>query len=316
MTRRAIRTSTLRAAVWLALAVLPALDASAATRIGEAEVVVRRVSGVLAGETRTVRVGNGVFQNETISTEPQGNARLVLLDDTSLSIGSAAAVTLDRFVHTPNGSARSAILTAARGVLRWVSGRSPSGAYQIRTPHASLGIRGTSFDLLVSRSETTVVLLSGAVTVCPRQGQGRCAVLDRPGAIAVAARSGVQGPGSAAARAIDLASAYRRLGGTFLDLVGTASNPALQGLQGLQGITGLPGVRDPRDLTAPLPGAANALPGSGAPPGLPGLPGVGGGAPVPPGIGGASGPASGLPSGLPSSGATAPALPELDLRRR
>lgn len=313
MEQRAIRILSLRAAAWLALAALPVSDAAAATRIGEAEVVVRRVSGVLAGETRNVQVGNGVFQNETISTEPQGNARLVLLDDTSLSIGSAAAVTLDRFVYEPNGSARSAILTAARGVVRWVSGRSPSGAYQIRTPHASLGIRGTSFDLLVSRTETTVVLLSGAVTVCPRQGQGRCAALDRPGAIAVAARSGVQGPGSAAARAIDLASAYRRLGGTFLDLVGTASTPALQGLRG---ITGLPGVRDPRDLAGPLPGAANTLPGFGAPPAVPGLSGSDSAAPALPGIGGAGGPATGLPSGVPSGGATAPALPGLDLGRR
>lgn len=319
MTRPAIPSlARLLAAASLCGASLLAVPAAAATKVGEAEVAVRRVSGVLAGETRTVRVGSGVFQDETISTEPEGNARLLLLDQTSLSIGSSAAVTLDRFVYAPNGTARSAVLTAARGVVRWVSGRSPSGAYQVKTPHASLGIRGTSFDLLVSRTETTIVLLSGAVTVCPRQGQGRCAALDRPGAVAVASRSGVQGPGSARARAVDLPLAYRQLGGSFLDLVGTAAAPTLQGITGLPGVGDLRDARDLRDLPGRLPAAAGALSGAGDPPGVFGVPGVGAGAPALPGLagGGGGGAPSGLPSGLPSGGASAPALPNLDLGRR
>src|SRR5215207_8527996 len=112
------------------------------------------------------------------------------LDRTDLSIGGSATVKLDRFVYDPGGSARSVVVSSTKGVLRWVSGDSTSRAYEIRTPHAILGIRGTAFDLIVAPRETVVVLGQGVVSVCARLGPRNCEILSVPGAVAIAGRSG------------------------------------------------------------------------------------------------------------------------------
>jgi hypothetical protein len=195
----------------------------AASPIGDATQIVRQVSGTVGGRTRSISPNDEIFQDETIRTQPESSARLRFLDKTDLSIGASAAVKLDRFVYDPGGSARSVVVSSTKGVLRWVSGGSPSSAYEIRTPQAVLGIRGTSFDLIVAPRDTVVVLLQGVVSVCARLGPRNCEVLTVPGSVALANASGVQGPLSAAAQSIDLPAAYAQYGGASI----LAATPAV-----------------------------------------------------------------------------------------
>ena len=240
------------AGIAAAVLAFPSLAASAATAVGDAASVVRLVSGELEGRKRPVRVGEKVFQNETIRTEQDSQARLTLLDKTSLWIGAAATIKLDRFVYDP--ARPSVIVSALKGAVRWTSGALPSPSYKINTPHLSLGVRGTTFDVLVGRTETVVVLVEGAVTVCSRQGGRPCHTLDKPGAVSIGNAAGVQGPSSARSRSIDLPGLYQRLGGSFL-------NPLAQALPTRIGeIPGLPGVR--LDAARHLSGPQNPLDGS------------------------------------------------------
>jgi hypothetical protein len=89
------------------------------------------------------------------------------LDRTKLSVGASAQVKLDRFVYDVSGSPRTVVLTAAKGVARFVSGSGPSSAYQVRTPHATIGVRGTVFDVLVQPSRTVVCMVP-ARSVAPQ----------------------------------------------------------------------------------------------------------------------------------------------------
>ncbi len=163
------------------LAPLPVLAQSA---IGGAETVERDVSAELAGRNRAVNTGDQVFANEAIVTATQSAASLRFLDDTALEIGPQARVILDRFVYNADQTARRSVVAAFKGALRWTSGRSRSGAYQIRTPLAAIGVRGTQFDLVVEDGQETVILRDGRVRVC-LAGSSECKGLNNPGDVAL-----------------------------------------------------------------------------------------------------------------------------------
>jgi hypothetical protein len=196
----------------------------AAQQIGGAVSIQREVSGQVEGRSRSLATGDDVHQNETIRTGSASSAELGFLDQTRLAVGASAAVKLDRFVFEPDRGARSVVLTATKGVARFVSGAGPSAVYQVRTPHATIGVRGTEFEVMVQSSRTVVVLgATGAVDVCRRVSPRTCQALTVPGDIAIVTATSLQGPRSAAAQSLDVAALRSALGG---DTMALASAPA------------------------------------------------------------------------------------------
>ena len=196
----------------------------AAQQIGGAVSIQREVSGQVEGRSRSLATGDEVHQNETIRTGSASSAELGFLDQTRLAVGASAAVKLDRFVFDPDRGARSVVLTATKGVARFVSGAGPSAVYQVRTPHATIGVRGTEFEVMVQSSRTVVVLgATGAVDVCRRVSPRTCQALTVPGDIAIVTATSLQGPRSAAAQSLDVAALRSALGG---DTIALASAPA------------------------------------------------------------------------------------------
>jgi hypothetical protein len=209
------------------LAALLVVGASAtpadAQKIGGATAVQREVSGSVGGRTRAVAAGDDVYQNELIRTGAASAAELGFLDRTRLSVGASAQVKLDRFVYDVSGSPRTVVLTAAKGVARFVSGSGPSSVYQVRTPHATIGVRGTVFDVLVQPSRTVVVHGAGAIEVCARAVRQPCELVTLPGDVVIVTASAILGPASAAARSLDVARLRSQLGGDTIASVSPAS---------------------------------------------------------------------------------------------
>src|SRR5262249_25653669 len=86
------------------------------------------------------------------------------------------------------------IVSAKDGAVRWISGNSMSGAYQIDTPHAVITDEGTAFDLVVEPQRTLVLLHTGRVAVCAIHAPGRCKTLTRRGEMVLATMDDVVGP--------------------------------------------------------------------------------------------------------------------------
>ncbi len=61
------------------------------------------------------------------------------------------------------------------------------------TPHAHIGVRGTTYDVRVQNNRTLVVLQEGAVNVCLRNG-ARCRELNVPGQSLVITDREIAGP--------------------------------------------------------------------------------------------------------------------------
>jgi hypothetical protein len=174
----------IRAILTVMLLVTPA----AAEGIGAAVVVVNDVTGTLRSQTSAtaLHAGSQVEQDEKIKSAAQSAAGLVFQDNTKLEIGENSEVTLDKFVFDPDPARSRAAFSVTGGVLRFVTGKLPKEDYGIRTPNASLSVKGTVFNLDVSLGGGTSVYVedgsvfftAGGTTVEVFAGQSSAA---RPG---------------------------------------------------------------------------------------------------------------------------------------
>jgi ferric-dicitrate binding protein FerR (iron transport regulator) len=164
-----------------ALAIFPAPSAAQDARIGAAAAVRNQVTGARAsGEARPLAVGNAVYQDQTISTGANSVAQLLFTDQTTLSIGQRSQVTLDRYVYDPSrASGSGATVSMARGAMRFVSGTQNPNTYQVRTPVATIGVRGTIVDLLIMNGRMFGILDEGKVIFTLTNGE--TIELNRPG---------------------------------------------------------------------------------------------------------------------------------------
>lgn len=136
------------AAIALALATLgtpapvPAADAGM-IKVSTGEAWIDR-----AGARLAARVGDKVQPSDVIVTGPKGAVGITFADDSRLSIGPNSVLAIDRFVFDSTTHAGASETSLRKGTLAAVSGRlarqSP-GAMKVKTPAATLGVRGTEF---------------------------------------------------------------------------------------------------------------------------------------------------------------------------
>jgi hypothetical protein len=157
--------------------------AQAPARVGEAAVVQNEVIKVAGSGGSQINVGDAVLRNETVRTGANSATRLVMIDSTNLSLGANSSITLDRTVFNGEHSYRDVTIRLTTGAFRFVTGHSDKNAYKITTGLATIGVRGTTLDILSQRGKTTVVLQDGASRVCTLSFQ--CVELTQPGDTAV-----------------------------------------------------------------------------------------------------------------------------------
>jgi hypothetical protein len=114
-----------------------------------------------------------MFAHEQIRTSDASTAQLLFLDKTSVSIGPRADLLLDSFVYNSEGGAGKVVTNAAQGAFRFITGSQNPRNYTIKTPVATLGIRGTILDLLITGNATTGYTLTVVLVEC-------CAIITLP----------------------------------------------------------------------------------------------------------------------------------------
>jgi hypothetical protein len=137
----------------IALAALLSLQptASMADSIGHATATRNQVNGVVGGQSRTLSSGSSVYSNELVRTGKESAADLRFLDNTNLNVGPTSEVRLDKFVYDPNKSRGNVTLHATKGAMRFVTGEQDKKSYTIKTPYATLGVRGTVVEIVIVR---------------------------------------------------------------------------------------------------------------------------------------------------------------------
>ena len=126
----------------IALVILFALQVTAShaqEAIGKATSVRPQAEGSHAGQ---LSGGSNVYSKETIRTGTSGQADMQFHDSSKLKVGPSSNVKLDKFVYDPNKSGGTVAVEATRGTFRFVTGSQGAGAYKIKTPYGTLGVRG------------------------------------------------------------------------------------------------------------------------------------------------------------------------------
>lgn len=111
-----------------------------------------------------VNSGDGIVMGDGLSTGADSRLQVMLLDESAITLGPDAELTIDEFVYDPaNTSANALSASIAKGVFRLVTGGiargNPEGT-ELKLPNAVLTIRGTT--VIGACAATCVIALSGS----------------------------------------------------------------------------------------------------------------------------------------------------------
>ena len=167
MTRKAFSSRAVALAAAAALAATPSLIA-AQTAVGVNAAIRNSVQIQKAGTTqaRPAVLRQRVSLNDEVRTGQASQLQILLLDRSTFTVGANARLRIDRFVYDPSRNARSMGATVGRGAFRFMSGRGlrrPAGPVSVRTPVASIGVRGTIVEGVVGLDAIRLAAAEAAV---------------------------------------------------------------------------------------------------------------------------------------------------------
>ena len=107
--------------------------------------------------------GAGIEKMDTVSTNSQGRAKITFVDATTVNITENSRLVIDDFVYDGNNKSKGKLgLKLALGTARYASGAlahgNPKGV-NIRTPTATIAVRGTDFVMSVDEAGRSTVVL-------------------------------------------------------------------------------------------------------------------------------------------------------------
>jgi hypothetical protein len=119
-----------------------------ANDVGMAAAVVNdvRLRNQGAAQPHPAKVREHIALAEQVSTGAASRLQILLLDRSTFTVGANARLVIDRFVYDPDQKSNFTA-TVAKGAFRFMSGGKGHGSTSsIKTPVASIGIRGTIVD--------------------------------------------------------------------------------------------------------------------------------------------------------------------------
>ena len=159
--------------------------------------IVGAISGTVKTETRELKTGDKIYLNETIYSSTGGGTQILLLDQSTFTIGSDSEVVMDTFIYDPATNDGKIVATVKEGSLKVISAlisKKNPDSLTVEVPEGTLGSRGTEFQTVVSKNRkktdtlligpgknNTLGLRPGAVLVGNKFGQ---TMLDNPYSVA------------------------------------------------------------------------------------------------------------------------------------
>ena len=109
----------------------------------------------------TGEVGLGLEMNDNVVTG-KGRLRLDFVDDTRVDVTENSRMTIDEFIYDPATKKGSLSMKATLGAVRYASGQIAKNSRQrvnIRTPSATINVRGTDFMMIVDEIGGSMITL-------------------------------------------------------------------------------------------------------------------------------------------------------------
>ena len=88
---------------------------------------------------------DAVYTNDVIATENESSLSITFADQSVLRLGNNTEMVLDRFVYDADKDSVETVINIGKGFFRYTGGAVSEKQADIKTPVATLGIRGTRF---------------------------------------------------------------------------------------------------------------------------------------------------------------------------
>lgn len=114
------------------------------------------------GSRQELSVGDPIFEGDIIESGDGGGVGMVMLDESVISMADNAKMVLDEAIYDASAEDGNMHVTALQGVFTIVSGliaKSDPDAMVLKTPVATIGIRGTQLAIDVGDGESLEVVL-------------------------------------------------------------------------------------------------------------------------------------------------------------
>lgn len=120
------------------------------------------------GAWRALSKKSDIYEKDTIKTGENSKVDIFFVDETNVSIGPETTIKIEKLVCSPAQNYREGKMNVVMGKVRFNVAKLFSGdsTFEVRTPTAVAGVKGTSFIVYVTSEQLTQLMgLSGVVTV-------------------------------------------------------------------------------------------------------------------------------------------------------
>ncbi|HKP27653.1 MAG TPA: FecR family protein [Dongiaceae bacterium] len=125
-------------------------------------------------EEQAAKRADELVQDEALRTDDESSIAVQFVDGSQLSVESDSELVLSDYVF--DGAASQGLINLNEGLFHFTSNGKPDQGVRLRTPVATIGVRGTEFLVHVDGDDATVIdVLSGAVEAKPN-GTGKSVV--------------------------------------------------------------------------------------------------------------------------------------------
>lgn len=125
-------------------------------------------------EEQSAKRADELVQNEALRTDDESSIHVTFVDGSELRVEAESEMVLSNYVF--DGAASKGLLNLNDGLFHFTSNGKPDQGVKLRTPVATIGVRGTEFLVHVEGNDVTIIdIMSGAVEAKPN-GTGQAIV--------------------------------------------------------------------------------------------------------------------------------------------
>ncbi|MEZ5831902.1 MAG: FecR family protein [Dongiaceae bacterium] len=112
-----------------------------------------------------------LVSDETLRTKRESSIAVKFVDGSELSVEQSSEVVLSDYLFDPQSASATGVINLNTGLFHFSSNNVPENGLVLKTPVATIGIRGTEFLVHVDGDDATVIdILDGQVEVKPLHG--------------------------------------------------------------------------------------------------------------------------------------------------
>ena len=136
--------------------------------IGTADKVIGKVYKKLI--TDIINAGDNLFYNQFVQTMDDGAASIKFEDGTFLHIGPNSVMQLDDLVYSKKSKVLTGYLNLTKGIFQFANDHKTKMYVTLKTPVATIGIRGTKFAAYAKQSYSELAVTDGNINSLTKFG--------------------------------------------------------------------------------------------------------------------------------------------------